>query len=109
MENVIYNELRIRGFTVDVGLVEAREMRNGKLEYIQYEVDSIATNGTDKYYIQSAFAIDSEEKQLQELNSLQKIDDNFKKIVIVGNDIAEYTNEKGIRFMGIFQFLLSGF
>ncbi len=109
MENVIYNELRIRGFTVDVGLVEAREMRNGKLEYIQYEVDFIATNGTDKYYIQSAFAIDSEEKQLQELNSLQKIDDNFKKIVIVGNDIAEYTNEKGIRFMGIFQFLLSGF
>lgn len=109
MENVIYNELRIRGFTVDVGLVEAREMRNGKLEYIQYEVDFIATNGTDKYYIQSAFAIDSEDKQLQELNSLQKIDDNFKKIVIVGNDIAEYTNEKGIRFMGIFQFLLSGF
>lgn len=109
MENVIYNELRIRGFTVDVGLVEAREMRNGKLEYIQYEVDFIATNGTDKYYIQSAFAIDSEEKQLQELNSLQKIDDNFKKIVIVGNDIAEYINEKGIRFMGIFQFLLSGF
>lgn len=109
MENVIYNELRIRGFTARVGLVEAREMRNGKLEYIQYEVDFIATNGTDKYYIQSAFAIDSEEKQLQELNSLQKIDDNFKKIVIVGNDIAEYTNEKGIRFMGIFQFLLSGF
>ena len=109
MENVVYNELRIRGFTVDVGLVEVREMRNGKMEYIQYEVDFIATNGTDKYYVQSAFAMDSEEKRHQELNSLQKIDDNFKKIIIVGNDIAEYTNEKGIRFMGLFQFLLSGF
>ena len=109
MENVVYNELRIRGFTVDVGLVEAREKRNGKMEYIQYEVDFIATNGMDKYYVQSAFAMDSEEKRHQELNSLQKIDDNFKKIVIVGNDIAEYTNEKGIRFMGLFQFLLSGF
>ena len=109
MENIVYNELRIRGFTVDVGLVEVREMRNGKMEYIQYEVDFIATNGTDKYYVQSAFAMDSEEKRHQELNSLQKIDDNFKKIVIVGNDIAEYTNEKGIRFMGLFQFLLSGF
>lgn len=109
MENVVYNELRIRGFTVDVGLVEVREMRNGKMEYIQYEVDFIATNGTDKYYVQSAFAMDSEEKRHQELNSLQKIDDNFKKIVIVGNDIAEYTNEKGIRFMGLFQFLLYGF
>ena len=109
MENVVYNELRIRGFTVDVGLVEAREKRNGKMAYIQYEVDFIATNGIDKYYVQSAFAMDSEEKRHQELNSLQKIDDNFKKIVIVGNDIAEYTNEKGIRFMGLFQFLLSGF
>lgn len=108
MENVIYNELRTRGFTVDVGLVESREMRNGKTEYIQYEVDFIASNGTDKYYIQSAFALDNNEKQEQELKSLLKIDDNFRKIVIVGSDIAEYTNEQGIRFMGLFQFLLSG-
>ncbi len=108
MENVIYNELRMRGFTVDVGLVESREMRNGKTEYIQYEVDFIASNGTDKYYIQSAFALDNNEKREQELKSLLKIDDNFRKIVIVGSDIAEYTNEQGIRFMGLFQFLLSG-
>lgn len=108
MENVIYNELRMRGFTVDVGLVEVREMRDGKLTYIQYEVDFIANNGTDKYYIQSAFAIDDEEKRQQELNSLLKIDDSFRKIVIVGNDIAEYTDDKGIRFMGLFQFLLTG-
>ena len=108
MENVIYNELRMRGFTVDVGLVEVREMRDGKLTYIQYEVDFIASNGTDKFYIQSAFAIDDEEKRQQELNSLLKIDDSFRKIVIVGNDIAEYTDGKGIRFMGLFQFLLTG-
>ena len=108
LENVIYNELRMRGFTVDVGLVEVREMRDGKLTYIQYEVDFIASNGTDKYYIQSAFAVDDEEKRQQELNSLLKIDDSFRKIVIVGNDIAEYTDDKGIRFMGLFQFLLTG-
>ena len=108
MENVIYNELRMKGFTVDVGLVEVREMRDGKLTYIQYEVDFIASNGTDKYYIQSAFAIDDEEKRQQELNSLLKIDDSFRKIVIVGNDIAEYTDDKGIRFMGLFQFLFIG-
>ena len=107
MENVIYNELRMRGFAVDVGLVEAREMRNGKMEYIQYEVDFIASNGTDKYYIQSAFALDTEEKKQQELKSLLKIDDSFRKIVIVGNDIAEYTDDKGIRYIGLFQFLLN--
>ena len=106
MENVIYNELRMRGFAVDVGLVEAREMRNGKMEYIQYEVDFIASNGTDKYYIQSAYALDTEEKKQQELKSLLKIDDSFRKIVIVGNDIAEYTDNKGIRYIGLFQFLL---
>ena len=108
MENVIYNELRMRGFAVDVGVVEAREMRNGKSEYIQYEIDFIASNGRDKYYIQSAFSLDSEEKRQQELRSLLKVDDSFQKIVITGSDIAAYTDDKGIRFMGLFQFLLSG-
>lgn len=108
MENVIYNELRMRGFAVDVGVVEAREMRNGKSEYIQYEIDFIASNGRDKYYIQSAFSLDSEEKRQQELRSLLKADDSFQKIVITGSDIAAYTDDKGIRFMGLFQFLLSG-
>ena len=108
MENVIYNELRIQGFTVDVGVVESREMREGKSEYIQYEIDFIANNGIDKYYIQSAFALDSDEKRQQELKSLLKVADIFRKIVIVGNDIAEYTDNNGIRFMGLFQFLLSG-
>ena len=97
----------MRGFAVDVGVVESREMRDGKMQYIQYEIDFIATNGMEKYYIQSAFALDSEEKRQQELKSLQKIGDSFRKIVIVGNDIAEYTDDNGIRYMGLIQFLLS--
>lgn len=108
MENVIYNELRSRDYLVDVGLVEAREMRNGKQEYIQYEVDFIATNGIDKYYIQSVYALPTEMKQNQELNSLKKIGDSFQKIVIQGDDIATYTNDDGIIFMGLHQFLMNG-
>jgi predicted AAA+ superfamily ATPase len=105
MENVIYNELRMRGFSVDVGLVESREMREGKMAYIQYEIDFIAQNGMDKYYIQSAFKMDNAEKQENEIRSLQKVDDSFKKIVITGDDIATYTDTKGIVYMGLFQFL----
>lgn len=108
MENVIYNELRIRGYLVDVGVVESREMRNGKSELIHYEINFIASNGMEKYYIQSAYALDNEPKKQQELNALQRIDDSFRKIVIIGNDIAEYTDTKGIRFMGLYQFLMSG-
>jgi predicted AAA+ superfamily ATPase len=107
MENVIFNELLHRGYAVDVGVVESREMRDGKQQYIQYEIDFIANNGTEKHYIQSAFALDTEEKRQQELNSLLKISDSFRKIVIVGNDIAEYTDDNGIRYMGLFQFLLT--
>lgn len=108
MENVIYNELRMRGFSVDVGLVESREMRDGKLTYVQYEIDFIAQNGMDKYYIQSAFKMDDEEKREQELRSLLKIDDSFKKIIITGDDIATYTDDKGIVYMGLFQFFETG-
>lgn len=107
MENVIYNELRTRGYLVDVGVVECREKRDGKQVYIQYEVDFIANNGTDKYYIQSAYAIPDEEKREQELNSLKRINDSFRKIVIVGDDIATYTDNNGIVFMGLIQFLLN--
>ena len=107
MENIIFNELRSHDYLVDVGLVESRELRNGKQEYIQREVDFIATNGIEKYYIQSAYALDSEEKKEQELASLLKIDDSFKKIVIVGTDIEKYTDDHGITFMGLFDFLQS--
>lgn len=106
MENVIYNELRIKGFLVDVGVVENREMIDNRQVQSQYEVDFIATNGIDRYYIQSAYRLDSEEKREQELKSLLKIDDSFRKIVIVGDDIAPYIDEHGITFMGLFHFLI---
>lgn len=107
MENVIYNELRSRDYMVDVGLVEARERRDGKQVYIQYEVDFIVTNGIDKYYIQSAYAMPDEIKKNQELNPLRKIGDSFQKIVIQGDDIATYINDDGIIFMGLHQFLMN--
>lgn len=105
MENVVYNELLIRGYLVDVGVVEARTLVNGKQTYNQYEVDFIATNGMEKYYIQSAYALPDEDKREQELNSFKRIDDSFQKIVIIADDIATYSNERGIVFMGLFQFL----
>lgn len=68
--------------------------------------NNIANKGMEKYYIQSAYRLDSDEKREQELNSLHKINDSFRKIVIVGDDIIPYTDEKGITFMGLFYFLL---
>ncbi len=105
MENVIYNELRMRGYLVDIGVVETRKMTAGQSVYRQLEVDFIAADGMEKYYIQSAHNIADEEKRRQELASLLNISDSFRKIVIVGDDIATYTDEHGIVFMGLFQFL----
>lgn len=107
MENVIFNELLYRGFTVDVGVVELREKKDGKLEYKQYEVDFIAANGNEKYYIQSAYEMSGDEKREQELKSLKRIDDSFQKIVIVKDDIMPYRDEKGIYYTGLFQFLMN--
>ena len=108
MENVIYNHLRIFGYLVDVGVVEVREMKDGKQQQVQYEVDFIATNGQEKYYIQSAYRIGDDAKREQELQSLRRIDDSFRKIVIMDDDIASWTNDDGITFMGLFQFLQKG-
>lgn len=107
MENIIFNELLYRGYVVDVGVVEHRKMVDGKSEYKQYEVDFIATDGNEKYYIQSAYEIETEEKREQELNSLKRIDDSFQKIVIVKDDIMPYRDNNGILFTGLFQFLFS--
>lgn len=106
MENVVYNELRMRGYLVDVGIVEVREQKDGKSVPMQYEVDFIASKGMEKYYIQSAYRLDTEEKRRQEFYSLVKIDDSFRKFVVVGDDIAPYTDEHGITIMGLFHFLL---
>ena len=107
MENVIYNELLLRGYVVDVGVVESRGLVAGRSTYKQLEVDFIATNGLKKHYIQSAYSIPTLEKREQELASLKKIDDSFQKIVIVGDDIATYTDPHGFVFMSLFSFLLN--
>jgi len=107
MENIIYNELRSRDYLVDVGVIESREMKQGKSEVIRYEVDFIVTDGINKYYIQSAYSIPDEEKREQELKSLKKIDDSFRKIIVTGDDIEPYMDENGFLFVGIFDFLLS--
>lgn len=108
MENVIYNHLRIFGYLVDVGVVEVREMQDGKQQQKQYEVDFIATNGLEKYYIQSAYRMDDDTKREQELTSLKRIDDSFRKVVIVGDDISPWTDDNGISYIGLFQFLRTG-
>lgn len=108
MENVIYNELKKRGYSVDVGIVEVRETDDeGKRHRKQLEVDFIAYKGNSKYYVQSAFLIPDEEKRLQEEKSLLAIGDSFKKIVVVGNHIKLKRSESGITTMGIRQFLLN--
>jgi len=108
MENVIYNHLRIFGYLIDVGVVEVREMQDGKQQQKQYEVDFIATNGKEKYYIQSAYRMDDDTKREQELTSLKRIDDSFRKVVIVGDDISPWTDDDGISYIGLFQFLREG-
>lgn len=107
MENVIYLELINHGFAVDVGIVEtAKRNAEGKVVRNYAKVDFIANRGNNKFYIQSAFAMDTEEKQEQEKNSLLNIKDFFKKIIIIKADIKRKRDENGIVTMGIFDFLL---
>lgn len=103
MENVIYIELKRRGFNVDVGVVETTEKNKHK----KLEIDFIVNKGYDRYYIQSALNIDSEEKKQQELRPLLNVKDFFKRIVVVNGDIPMYKNEEGILIIGIFDFLLN--
>ena len=107
MENIIYNELRIRGYHVDVGIVEVFGKNNEhKTTKKQFEVDFIATKGSEKYYIQSAFSISNTDKLQQEQNSLKNINDSFKKIIVVRDNIKVRRNDYGIVTMGICKFLL---
>ncbi len=107
MENIIYNELKVRGYAVDVGIVHVYDYdKNGKKILKNYEVDFIASKGNNKYYVQSAFSIDNIEKLRQETNSLTNIKDSFKKIVIVRNNIKPRKDENGITTIGIYHFLL---
>lgn len=102
MENIIYNELRSRGYSVDVGMVEVRTATDRK----QLEVDFVANKGDKRYYIQSAFALPDEEKREQELASLKRINDSFKKVLIMRDDIPPYHDDNGVLIMGLMDFLL---
>lgn len=107
MENLIYNELRLRGFSVDVGQVILNiKNAEGKSERKLLEVDFVCNQGDQRIYIQSAFAMDTEVKENQEFESLRKIDDSFQKVVIVGGMQPTYRNDEGILIMNIYDFLL---
>ena len=107
MENVIFNELRYRGFYVDVGVVEQRSTKNGKSERKYYEIDFVANLGRKKYYIQSAYDIPSKEKLEQETNSFNRIGDSFKKVIVVNKTMKPRTTEKGYLIIGLKEFLLN--
>lgn len=107
MENIIFNELMAREYDVDIGVVEYNyQNENGKKIRTQLEVDFVANKGSKRYYIQSAFSVDNEEKRQQETASLLRIPDSFKKIVVVREDIIPWHDENGILYVGIEQFLL---
>ena len=107
MENVIYNELRMRGYSVDVGVVPVAEKdRNGKVTRKQLEVDFVCNLGSSRYYIQSAYTLPDEAKRTQEVRPFRKIDDSFKKIIITRDMVPTQYDEYGILTINIYDFLL---
>jgi hypothetical protein len=109
MENLIYNELRIRGMMVDVGVVVLNTKdEKGSSQRKQLEVDFVCNDGSKRCYIQSALHLPSEEKREQEIRSLKFIDDSFQKFVITGDPIKRYQDNSGVMFMNLFEFLEDG-
>lgn len=108
LENVLFNELKARGFSVDVGVVPVRyKEEDGKDRYAQLEVDFVVNRGERRYYIQSALSVADDSKRLQEVNSLNRIDDSFIKMVIVKDDILPWVDEHGVRYVNVEDFLLT--
>ena len=108
MENIIYNELRVRGYNVDVGIVDCYDKdEKGKQVLKRREVDFVCNKGSKRYYVQSAFSIPDEEKMMQEKTSLIRIKDSFKKVIVVKDNIKLWRTEEGIVVMGIQEFLLN--
>ena len=106
MENVIYNELRMRGFNVDVGVVAVNENNGGKVTRKQLEVDFVCNLGSSRYYIQSAYSIPDVQKMLQETRPLRRIDDSFGKIIVTKDIVPRHYDEYGILTVNIYDFLL---
>lgn len=108
MENVIYNELRMRGYRVDVGVVPIAERdKSGKVIRKQLEVDFVCNSGSSRYYIQSAYSLPDEEKNMQEIRPFQKIGDSFRKIIITKDIVPAHYDENGILTLNIYDFLLN--
>ncbi len=108
MENIVYNELLVRGYNVDVGIVDVMAKNvDGKRVRKQLEVDFVVNQGSQRYYIQVAYDMASEEKQTQELNSLRNIPDSFKKIIIINGTKKPWRNDEGFVIMGMKYFLLN--
>lgn len=107
LENMIYNELRLRGFSVDVGQVVVETQADGKRKRTALEVDFVCNQGYRRYYIQSAYALPSSDKMEQEFKSLKKINDGFRKFVIVGTPTPTYQNDDGIMIMNVYDFLMN--
>ena len=108
MENVIYNELRRLGYSVDVGLVEtAKRNSSGKIERRNLEIDFVVNRHDERLYIQSAYALPDKQKMDQEQASLLNVPDGFKKVIIVGERYSSNYNEDGILMIGIYDFLLN--
>ena len=107
MENVIYNELRMRGYNVDVGVVPIAEKdKSGSVSRRQLEVDFVCNLGSNRIYIQSAYSIPDEEKREQEIRSFRKIDDSFRKIIVTRDTAHPWYDENGILTVNIYDFLL---
>lgn len=107
MENIIYNEMRVRGFNVDVGIVPSfAKNEDGSNKRVNYEIDFVCNRGNQRYYLQSAYRLESYDKIQQEKNSLRNVDDSFKKIIIVGYPILVERDNDGITKISIYDFLL---
>ena len=108
MENLIYNELRVRGYCVDVGVVNSREKdENGAYRRSQLEVDFVCNRGYERVYVQSAYRLPTQEKQQQEKASLLKIDDSFRKVIITEDLVMHHMDENGVEWINVYDFLNS--
>lgn len=108
MENLIYNELRVRGYLVDVGVVNSREKDvNGAYRRSQLEVDFVCNRESERVYVQSAYRLPTIEKRQQEQASLLKIDDSFRKVIITEDLVMRHRDENGVEWINVFDFLNS--
>jgi predicted AAA+ superfamily ATPase len=106
MENILYNELILRGYSVDVGVVEMTKVIDGKKRQSQYEIDFVVNTGREKIYIQSALNVDTDEKKAQETYSLKNTNDFFRKIVVLDGNQKLWTDDDGVTFVGVIPFLM---